>query len=1710
MNGLTLRISSDKKVRPIKRDFKKEDLQFLINAYNAQEILLVTELLNAETVELQVRELKQIFNTLSNGETDTDNLIIDIITYVFLNLKKESPLLQSFLKFFSSAPTQFRSTIQDYLLKHLMKMLLKTDLHCDNIADYSFTISTCLDNPNLSTYSFSPCAELLYKFIEYSLIKCHEELLKEEAPIKKLSIISGIHSCVQAGISLCQKHPVNSTTNLSKMAVTLLCDSELPLDTRAASGILAVHTSINVDKKQWLEIYSFILESSNDLGMLSFCSGLLNALSLHDFESVVSINGYNKPALYIIHDTVLMVEERKASESGIVLAAARCILLISKCYTKIPHLVNQELLNSFLIYLWGHIDHFMDAVRHLALSSLSNVASIGAICPELGVYEAILKDVSEMSVDRRSKHAAISVLVSHVPVREIISQTPGLVKALFSAALANPSSNYALNSLEALICQDLKERTNQLEWFELWVKPLLHSKLSAPLEQLLTAVIRNHSSILEHITSIGLENSEEKIDVILTCLKIGRKFNLLSGKDDSKTWKGLVDVNLLESCMYHFDDDVRLSCLSLIVETSKSTEEFTPVELNLIRTFFIYNLSTQDPAVRQNILAVSKKLLTRVRDSRSALERRQRKNARSEMTSENLTYVLDEYQRFLADFKKLCLESIFPGSSPSRRSFALGGLALMKQLGIYGDYNQRSAEILLSCLLDSYEDNKIIARDLLSCYPSSLLNFENQSHVNNYIKNTLILSSSIRPPDSISAGYYMSLLATFNGIIDDNSVTQSTSYFCLTSTLAALKDELQVAKESLLRAASSGPLYGHLFVIRHILQALDLKEIGNDGKWCSLIEDIIETAFECNDTVACVVNNSSPEGHIPMDFSYSESKKDGEPQVTSQMVLLCSWRTVKEVSLLLGELSERATIKKNGVDDGLLTEDQILAIGKHLTSLLSETKHRGAFEQAYIGFSKLSGRLWKCNSGKLHELPKKWLDETLDQILINEKLSATRRSAGIPFIVQGLICSELESGSCKSLHKAMSSLLNIAKEGCSEGRVHALNILRALYRGSSLGEAVGPYVAEGIATAINGFNSNTWAERNSSTLLLSALMSRVFGVPRGKSETLSWRNRMTGRLFFQRYPILYSELLSHLEASSTNHMYPALYPVLLLLGRLYPSSLEGTDSNLQLLKYVPFIMKCAQSSVMKTRALAATALASLITSSSYESQIDELMSHISQASYENHVHGYLLMVLKLIQQSRALEDFNCEKMKLHINGWVGKMLNILNKLNHSFIVKDTSLLVIIHIVVNYFSAISNDTITTLKNILKDVLFSNKPNNHYGYEVFLVHSSILLFLLNFKDNNVEELHHTIVKLLQSDEYDVVGVTLEFLEFIASNSSSTFCPDIHDSLKLEMNDDLIKNKFSESVKKSEDIGDILSKKIIVDNHQEDLVKLLKCFQFFPHAFNKLSEKMKIVQLFYNIAENSHRSVASNALSCLNSFLRSQNNSLNNEEVGLIVDLINTYSQPDADHQCRLACAELLANNFLVLLDKSSIDCKLTLWVSGVRLILDENQDIRDMICTGLVGDYVPSKTLELFLQKFVHETPDKTAVFIGLFFWAVGQPLAVEDFEEGTVFDKGNVNLNYEDLIINREACKLMKELFQGDIHAFLHCNIDPKLYSWLESQMNFQGHSVLYLINNYKKFVNECKDLKLLLPYRPYENQRLLENMKLNNILEALNLETDFL
>lgn len=214
-----------------------------------------------------------------------------------------------------------------------------------------------------------------------------------------------------------------------------------------------------------------------------------------------------------------------------------------------------------------------------------------------------------------------------------------------------------------------------------------------------------------------------------------------------------------------------------------------------------------------------------------------------------------------------------------------------------------------------------------------------------------------------------------------------------------------------------------------------------------------------------------------------------------------------------------------------------------------------------------------------------------------------------------MVSAEPQTGAgLQCLQLTMSQLLVSAadKERHVDCRTHALNILRALYRHAPLAEHVAPYISEGIIVAISGFKSKTWAvskvfcfvtvinsflssflmsassfqERNSATLLFSSLMTRIFGVRRSREE-LSSRNKMTGRVFFHRYPELYGFLLSELEEAVKSlekgdvARLAVLHPILLLIARLYPSSLEGTDTPMQV-AFLSFPWTNDANEVLKT------------------------------------------------------------------------------------------------------------------------------------------------------------------------------------------------------------------------------------------------------------------------------------------------------------------------------------------------------------------------------------------------------------------------------------------------------------------------------------------------------------------------------------------------
>ncbi|XP_075060252.1 tRNA (32-2'-O)-methyltransferase regulator THADA isoform X2 [Mixophyes fleayi] len=543
--------------------------------------------------------------------------------------------------------------------------------------------------------------------------------------------------------------------------------------------------------------------------------------------------------------------------------------------------------------------------------------------------------------------------------------------------------------------------------------------------------------------------------------------------------------------------------------------------------------------------------------------------------------------------------------------------------------------------------------------------------------------------------------------VDSASFVERNTFAVVRLLMDSLEYEIIQAENSLLEAAASFPLYGRVHCIIGALDHFSLRNISMVVEWRQLVSELILMSYRLSAIVSPVVHSSSPEGLMPMDTEseaaaqlhmiMSEIKprdtndyftqprilqkdddlhsqallQDHVPSntlcaqmkgsegascnVTAQMVLVCCWRSMKEVSLLLGWLCQSLPLQTQpDSSQGLITVEQVKEMGEYFKHHLLQSRHRGAFELAYVGFVKLTEMLIGCKEESLRCLPRQWLCNVLEEIKSSDpssRLCATRRSAGIPFYIQALLASEPKNSKAGLLKMTMKELISLAmppSDWCGNNgtipQVHALNILRAVFRDTHLGENVIPYVGEGTQAAILGFTSPVWAVRNSSTLLFSTLITRIFGVKRGKDER-SKKNRMTGREFFSRFPTLYPFFLEQLETvadtvdspTAESKLHPSLYLLLLILSKLYPSPMDGTYSALSLAPFIPYIMRCGHSPVYRSREMAARALVPFLMVHDITQTAVDLLRSLPDSSChlvrQNHIHGVLLQVFYMLQSS---------------------------------------------------------------------------------------------------------------------------------------------------------------------------------------------------------------------------------------------------------------------------------------------------------------------------------------------------------------------------------------------------------------------------------------------------------------------------------------------
>ncbi|KAH9400983.1 hypothetical protein TYRP_002567 [Tyrophagus putrescentiae] len=271
----------------------------------------------------------------------------------------------------------------------------------------------------------------------------------------------------------------------------------------------------------------------------------------------------------------------------------------------------------------------------------------------------------------------------------------------------------------------------------------------------------------------------------------------------------------------------------------------------------------------------------------------------------------------------------------------------------------------------------------------------------------------------------------------------------------------------------------------------------------SFIEDIISQCVSACEAVDPVVCCDSPEGYLPEPLTSTTSEQQPvqaqSTDVTSRTLLLNGWKTVMESVTIIGHLvgknnKEIKNSNKHGLVDCATARRMIV----FLYELQLRLVHRGAFEQCARAFSRLVFDLWgtvgcvDCCSAIVAILQEIQTALTADNSTENNnnsqtKFLLTRRSAGLPFVLQSILAAEQWApGSGKVRPKSkrplnssavggalVGSLVELLQPSCNRPQawqvVTSLNILKALVTDSRLAAVMAGWIEAMFGLCLDGW-----------------------------------------------------------------------------------------------------------------------------------------------------------------------------------------------------------------------------------------------------------------------------------------------------------------------------------------------------------------------------------------------------------------------------------------------------------------------------------------------------------------------------------------------------------------------------------------------------------------------------------------------------------------
>ncbi|XP_066055457.1 tRNA (32-2'-O)-methyltransferase regulator THADA-like isoform X3 [Chamaea fasciata] len=1003
-----------------------------------------------------------------------------------------------------------------------------------------------------------------------------------------------------------------------------------------------------------------------------------------------------------------------------------------------------ELLQEVTQLLWNSAETPVEGVSEFIHSSFRLLLEIYHLeCQhfqdqERLLYQQMLQRVVSMPWQIKARYVPLCAIIPYVGSQQVLDTYPDLPQHLLSCLSTNHLCPAAAEVYKVLVRQQCSEwrdgqRGTEVALAEHWALcwlPLLSQALCSPLP-ILQSNAANHllTWTLRQLPAAQAPLAAQFGGQDTTSLRAW--VSLLKAQKSVAGALPLGDEALerLSRCLGTREEGVRLAALGLLCCSPNTNQPLSGTEVQLLREFLPLNLNCDSSSFRQLLQAAVRKALVRLRDSSLAgLRGKAPRRSGPGEGAEQLARAVG----FVEWLLQLSITSLSPGSNYQRKKTALLLLAAVletctdtwspdrkkgqpprtmatllshaRQSGCWDFFSQPNLLALLSCLLDSTNEIRDLASELLVRYfpatfpePIALALFQlaqdtlGSPRVQEAEAGAVLMKTILQKSDSATMKS-LSLEA-------EAALTLPSRGLCFAQHLLhVLQAQYKVACQDLLRAAATAPMHGAIAALRQCLLqvpevavSMQAAELGQT--WQELLTCLVTTVRDITCLLLGALQSQQGPGAdeqaaapsfaemgnaigslIMLGKGQGQEEEEGDSVLLSEehsLILTCCWVSVKEIGLLLGGLAELLLSPALLAELGPLLPLPTLQMATRVfQEILLRCRHWGAVEGCSMGFTKFCAALLNHPDPELQAIPRAVLEQGLEALSGPRSSSITRRAAGFPMLFLCIVSGEPPAQARPLLTRCIQTLLALAATALPQDwdqtldlpQVCALHVLQTLVRGAGLGGAVLCHATPMMALALRGLGSPCWAMRNAAIQLFSALTSRLLGQP--------WSHRdgcpsegLSLHAFLGQHPKLGAVLLGELKVATAPtpggpRLHPALHAILTLLAQLQP----GADSpGSPSAPFLEPLLGLAESPIYAVRAMAAKALVPAVPPPQRCRLLLQLARQLPAAPGQilshNTVHGHLLQLRALLAAATGTGGLSAEALhpvalQLEARGWL--------------------------------------------------------------------------------------------------------------------------------------------------------------------------------------------------------------------------------------------------------------------------------------------------------------------------------------------------------------------------------------------------------------------------------------------------------------------------